>query len=165
MKLKTVNARKSQNFLKVNTFHLSLYCICPCSRSVLNFTDTNPVSNPQRRVAKRLHAGTSTDWKPVARTHWPTGGPTKLLRATPASVPTLCAGTKSPLKRCVRRDGTSRNHHITHHGYLPMMHRSVLFYAFLLSVFSLFSNFASNNMSLWWPIMWFAKYCIAWKNI
>ena len=59
--LKTVNARKSQNFEKVNTFNFSLYHVCPCSRSVLNCTDTNPVFNPQRRLAQQSHAGTSTD--------------------------------------------------------------------------------------------------------
>jgi len=104
------------------------------------------------------------DWLRAGGAHTLTGGPTKLLRATPASVPTLCV-PKSPLKRRVRRDGTSRNHHITHHGYLPMMYRSVLFHAFLLHVIAFFSNSASNNMSIWWSIMWFVKYCITSMNI
>jgi len=108
--LRQFKARKNQNIEKVNTFHFLF--VLRMSMFSLRLQQHRHESRFQT-AAPCSHAiiCRNVDWLISDGAHTLTGGPTKLLRATPASVPTLDVPT-SPLKRRVRRDGTSRDHHI-----------------------------------------------------
>jgi hypothetical protein len=72
---KTVNTSKNRNFAPRKRF--SFPCITWVHVLVPFWTPLNTmaVTSPERCAAVCSHAATSTDWGPVARTHWPADQP------------------------------------------------------------------------------------------